>query len=79
LHLTIACDLSTDIYARHGGSVFDANRSRCGPQPAAAALANNYDEGTAIVLVRRVFPDDLGHKGYEGQRAGFAQSSTNWR
>jgi hypothetical protein len=73
-HLAIACELSMDIYARHGGSN-GANHSNCGPQTVVAALANGYDEGTTTALVRRVFPDDFDHKGYEGRLAEFPPCS----
>jgi hypothetical protein len=63
--------LSTDIYTRHGGNSFGAHHSNCGPQTEVAAFANGYDEGTTIVLVRRVFPDELDHKGYEWRLAEF--------
>jgi hypothetical protein len=80
-HLTIACELSMDIYANHGGSsIGAAPHSSCGPQLAvAAAFANDYDEGTTIVLARRVFPDGLDQEGYVGQQAVFAQRPANWR
>jgi hypothetical protein len=64
-----------DIYASHGGSSFGANDPSCGPQTPVAALANGYDEGTTTVLVRREFPDDFDHKGYEGPLVEFPPRS----